>query len=314
VANASVNGNVLGSNQEAILVQPGATLVVGTDQSGGGMGAVTIGNTLTAAEGYHGIKCATDGVSLGGTVKDVVLPGQSTLVIEGQENWSIDAEDFCQITLTASPVIGQAPTAVGFGGCTNKSSQIARQAIAANGRVNLTFKNGTVQCVEGSGFHMTTSLNGNGNPFVVIDNTTIQNTDIGIYASAGNVAVSNSTIRYNYNGIEQDFDGVNNGAIDLSDGGNTVVCSSSQESSLMSTTPGVDVYNLSIVPLNADNVAWDTPGPDYFSCDTTLTHCACELASCTNDAGSDDMDAVQDSTRLGGITTVGNTQSPNGCH
>jgi hypothetical protein len=58
-------------------------------------------------------------------------------------------------------------------------------------------------------------------------------------------------------------------------------------------------------------VAWDTPGPDLFSCDGALTECACEIATCVNPGGVDGMDAVY--TAAGTVTTTGNTLSTVSC-
>jgi hypothetical protein len=77
------------------------------------------------------------------------------------------------------------------------------------------------------------------------------------------------------------------------------------------TLPGIDAYNTSRISLDADNVTWDTAGPDYFSCDRAFASCVCNLASCSTALGGDDMDAVEDSTYLGAITTAGNKQSGN---
>jgi hypothetical protein len=49
-------------------------------------------------------------------------------------------------------------------------------------------------------------------------------------------------------------------------------------------------------------------------CDTAFASCSCNIAVCSTTAGSDDMDAVEDSTNLGGITATGNTQSATACN
>src|SRR5262249_12306428 len=151
-------------------------------------------------------------------------------------------------------------------------------------------------------------------PTLTMDKTLIQNTEIGVYVSGGVATVSNSTIQFNYRGVQQDTpDGVNSGTLDLTGGGvggNTVVCSNSSESNLGNTYPGVNVYNTSLANLAADNVAWNTSSPDYFQCDMNVpADCTCNLASCTVTAGGENMDAVEDSFELGGITTTGNTLS-----
>src|SRR5581483_9810660 len=115
-----------------------------------------------------------------------------------------------------------------------------------------------------------------GAPTLKIDSSTIQNTETGISALAGTATVSNSTIQFNRNGVVQ---GSDSATVNLSGAGglggtNTVVCSSNIES-IHGTAgaPGVDVLNLGSGSLDADNVAWDTAGPDLFECDGGLTDC-----------------------------------------
>jgi hypothetical protein len=195
-------------------------------------------------------------------------------------------------------------------------AQSKGQAIWLDGKVTMTFNNGTVQCISGTAFELVTSPNGNGNPSLTLQNTTVQNTERAVYASAGTATISGSTIQFNYNGVEQTSDGTNTGTINLSgtDGGaNTVVCSSGIESITAvdggtTATPGVNVLNDTTATLDAADVAWDTSGPDLFSCKATLLTCTCENSSCSNAGGVDDMDAVYDST--GTITTTGATVSP----
>jgi hypothetical protein len=316
LANANVNGSYYNGSvtSSAIHVKGGAGLTLGKDQSATVTGTVHIGNSLgaRATDGDNGIFCESDYVNLlGCSVQDAVLVGQSSVVIQGQENADILAGDYAVVALTSAPVLGVAPSAAGFGNCPSKRDGISNTgpqcAIVMSGASSLTFKNGTVQCVSGDGFQ---TRGGNvGNPALTIDNTVIQNTDFGIDLGAGTATVTNSTIRYNFNGVWQR----DTSAVDLSGGGNTVICSGNKESSQKSTAPGIDAYNAGTTSMNASNVAWDTASPDYFRCDGTFTTCTCNLASCTTDAGSDDMDAVEDSTNLGGITTSGATKSPNAC-
>jgi hypothetical protein len=314
VANASVNGNATTLNITTFFVNGGGTLTLGADQSGANPGTVQIGNSLgaTATDGWTGITCGFNKkLSLGCTVNDLSPgPGLSGVVIQGQENIDIDAEEFAKISLTANPVIGVAPSKAGFGNCPQKTDFLG---VLAQGQVTLTFQNGVMQCIAGDGFELVASQNGNANPSVTIDNTIIQNTDLGIYASAGTATVTNTTINYNFVGVQQDRDFNNhNGTIDLSGGGNTVVCSQKQESSTGSSNEGIDVYNSSASTLNASNVAWDTTSPDYFSCTNTSTTatCSCKASSCSATAPFDDMDAV---TIDAGITTTGNTQAATTC-
>ena len=57
---------------------------------------------MTATDGYDGINCETDGVSLGCTVNDITLAGQSKRRdAEGQHGSDILARDFAAITLSS---------------------------------------------------------------------------------------------------------------------------------------------------------------------------------------------------------------------
>jgi hypothetical protein len=333
LANASVNGSysVNGNfdSLAAIGLQSNASLVLGQDQSAGVTGTVQIGNALgqQSTDGWVGIVCNSDVAnSLGCTVTDAILTGQSSVILQGQEGADILAYDFSSITLASSPVIGVPPAAAGFNMCPSKpdgQSLNGYAAVLVSGMSSVTIKNATVQCIAGTAFLQEASTNGTaGVPTLTIERTVIQNADVGIHASAGTTTVTKSTLNYNFIGVWQDTDFPYAVAIDLSGGGDTVICSSNVESSQKSTFPGIDVYNTNAANLKADNVAWDTAGPDYFQCDNAFASCACNNASCTTAAGGDDMDAVQGTTVLpdggigvlGSITTTGNTQSPNGCN
>ncbi len=81
----------------------GASLVLGQDKSAGVTGTVTIGNALDNQEtdGWNGIVCgvARNGIS-GCTITDATLKaGVSSVVIEGQQNVDIDAEDYCRTSV-----------------------------------------------------------------------------------------------------------------------------------------------------------------------------------------------------------------------
>ncbi len=286
LANVLVTGNAT-----AITVAPGGALRLGEDQLGTLTGTVYIGDPATYYGG-NGITCQTDSVSLGCVVKDAALVGQSSVAIQGRRLSDIDAEDFADISLTSSPIIGVAPVALGFSsgyggptGCWQKIDNFnGGAAILAHGAVNLTFENGTIQCMAGPAFDLQASSNGS--PSIIIDNTVIQNTQIGIYAAAGNAVVSNSSLQFNYRGVQQDTDGTNNGTIDLGGGGvggNAVICSKASESSVFgNTAPGVDVYNTSSALLAANNVAWDTtPGRTGFTLPIPAIRrdCACDTSA-----------------------------------
>ena len=316
LANASINGSagvcsLFGPSSVAITIN-GGSVWFGQDQSASVSGTVNIGNTLGqfATDGCTGIVCVNGPSVTGppkGLIQDVPLPGQSALVIQGQEGLGMDLVD-CNVTLTADPIIGLSPSSVGFGTCPNKTMY---SAIWASGSSNVTFSNGTIQCMSYPGVFVFTN---GGIPSVTVDNTVVQNTWIGIYAIGGVTNVSNSLFRYNSIGVEQDSDGEGDlVSIDMSGGGNIVECSSNVETAGM-TAPGIGVYNTTGYSLNASNVAWDTAGPDYFQCDSAFATCACNIASCAVSPGVDGMDAVEDSTNLGGVVTVGNTLSPDGCN
>ncbi len=312
IANANVNGSALNRNQEdAFLVASGGSLWLGQDQSAAITGTVHIGNALgqSATDGWIGIACDSNAHSSQPCmVHDAPLVDQSAVVLQGQEGFDISAADFANIILTANPVIGVPPSTPGLGTCGTKLDGTINAAVSILGLSTFTFKNGTVQCIGGSG--LTFGPTASGNPTVNLENCLIQNTDLGVLAEAGTVTMTNSLLRYNVVGVEQS----GSASIDLSGGGNTVICSNGTESSQHRTAPGVDVYNNGTASLNASDVAWDTPGPDYFKCDVTFANCSCNLASCTGGAGSNGMDAVENSTRLGGIITSGNTVSDAGCH
>jgi hypothetical protein len=309
IANARVNGSANNPDSlEAISVHGGASLMLGQDHAGAVTGTVTIGNALgaKATDGLGGIVCLADTThQLGCTINDAQIAPTSSVVIQGQEGIDIDIEDYASVSLTSDPVVGVAPSTRGFGNCPQKNDAMgSKPSILVNGLATLTFKNGMVQCIGAPAFRLQSSANGS--PTVTIDQTVVQNTDVGIYASAGTATVTNSTMQFNFIGVWQDTDGTHNGTIDLSGGNNTVVCSNKSESSQGTLDAGIDVFNSSGKKLNASNVAWDTSGPDYFTCNWTLTSCVCDIASCTNTAGSDDMDAV---TLDAGITTTGAAQS-----
>jgi len=242
--------------------------------------------------------------------------GSSSLVIQNQENMDIDAEDNASITLASAPTIGVAPTAVGFLECPSKADVSANngEAILLNGTAVMTFSNGAVQCIAGDGFLLQSSLNGS--PTLTLASTTIQNTEYALLANAGTASVSASTIRFNYNGVQQG-DGA---TVDLSGGtaggNNDLACSNSGESVLWDgfsdLTPAVVVLNASTSAiLNASNCNWDTVTPDQFNCDTTLTSCSCVSAVCTDGAGIDGMDTVYDQSET--VTTTTNGNSPDSC-
>ena len=317
LANAGVNGSAT-SLTTALLVEAGGTLTLGENQSTGVTGTVTIGNSMgkKATDGYDGIVCGS-ATGTGCTITDATLTGLSSIIIEGQEHHDIDAEDFASITLISNPMVGVAPSSAGFGMCPTKLDASAKndEAILLNGAASMTFNNGTVQCIAGDGFVLQASANGL--PTLNLNKTTIQNTELGVYASAGTATIANSNIQFNYNGVEQDTDGKNTATIDLSGGkvggSNTLVCANSTESIFGqgNGNPAIVVLNTTTGTLNASNVQWDTAGPDTFLCNP-LTSCQCESSGgCSVTPGQDGMDAVYETTGL--ITTTGNLLSATSC-
>jgi hypothetical protein len=211
------------------------------------------------------------------------------------------------------------PARLGFGTCAAPKSDAfdnSFEAIVLAGPASMSLSNATIQCIGGTGFLLHESLNQmSGMPSLTLDHTVIQNTNLGILAFAGTASLTNSTIAFNAQGVQQDSDGANVGSIDLSDGGNTVICSSAQESTVpiaINDIEGVDVYNATDAGLKADNVAWDTSAPDDFSCSdiTSSASCSCSITTCSATAPFDDMDAVQLSGNSGTISQTGATQSP----
>jgi hypothetical protein len=300
-------------------------LTLGQDSSAAITGTVTIGNSAqaVATDGWTGIACTSNG-GKGCTITDATLKASSSVVIVGQENEDIDAEDYASISLTSAPTIGVPPSAVGFENCPAKPDGVSTftsagsaEAVLLNGKATMTFSNGTVQCISGDGFLMQATANGT--PTLTMSKTTIQNTEYAIDATAGSASISGSTIQYNYNGVMQGTDGTNKSTIDLSGGTaggvNTVVCANSIESvngAGGGLTPAVCVLDTTADNLNASNVDWDTAGPDEFSCNAALTSCTCELmAGCSNAGGVDGMDAVY--TGAGTVTTTNNGNSKASC-
>ena len=323
IANATVNSSAANMTA-ALTVIGGGTMTLAQDSSGVVTGTVNIGNTgqKAATDGWTGIACTSSG-GKGCSISDATLKAGSSVVIAGQENVDIDAEDYASISLTSAPTIGVAPTAIGFENCPSKpdgvgtfTSSGSAEAVLLNGKATMTFSGGTVQCISGDGFLLQATATGT--PVLTMSKTTIQNTEYAIDATAGKASVSGSTIEFNYNGVMQGTDGTNNSTIDLSGGTsgttNTVACSNSIESvngAGGGLTPAVCVLDTTADVLNASNVDWDTTGPDEFSCDPALTTCTCEISICKNPGGVDGMDAVY--TGAGAVTTTNNGKSKASC-
>ena len=298
----------------ALDVLGGATVVLGQDQSAGVTGTVYVGDPAIA--GANGVECEGGGnaYAQGCTISDAPLSGMNSVVIQNEAGslfyaWSASSS-LASISLASAPIFGEAPSSTGFGKCPAKSGN----GIELDGNVSMTLENGTVQCLDGFGVELDNALGPSFLPSLMLSHTTIQNTDTGLLVSAGNATISSSILRYNYVGVWEATNGSNpSGTVDLSGGGNSVVCTSSSEASPYQERafPAMAVLNTTSATLNASNVSWDTAGPDQFMCDPTGTICTCELPSCTNPGGVDGMDAVDMST--GTITTTGNELSLADC-
>jgi hypothetical protein len=183
-------------------------------------------------------------------------------------------------------------------------------AILLHGKASVTIDNGAVECVGGTAILLESSENGA--PSLSMNETTIEDAQVGLHALAGTATIARSFFQYISIGIEQDTDGVNIASIDLSggaDGGvNTVACNTSGGLGGDAGMPGTSVINLTLNLLNASNVDWDTPGPDQFSCNASLLVCTCQISSCTTAPGTDGMDVVAESS--GQILTAGNGLAP----
>jgi hypothetical protein len=255
---------------------------------------VYVGNSLrnAATDGVVGIGCYA-----GCTVLDSPLDGgQSSVVIQGQSVFDIFALGG-NVTLMSNPVLGIPPTGNGIGTCGIKHDHTAAFVVSGG---SLSLSNAVIQCMSFSGVELLSIGN------ATVSNCVIRNCGQGILNALGVTMVTGSTIAFNSIGVYEVED--NPGTVDLSGGGNTVVCSSASEGG--TAFGGIDVLNGGTETINASNVAWDTPGPDFFTCGTDLTDfstCTCNLASCSTSAGRDGMDAV---TVDAGITTTGNTVSP----
>jgi hypothetical protein len=150
---------------------------------------------------------------------------------------------------------------------------------------------------------------------------------MAVHASAGTAIVSSSTIQFNYNGVVEDSDGVDAVSIDLSGGNlggtNTLICANSYESVFDGGAdgPGVCLRNDTTQTIDAKNVAWDTRGPDVFSCDPTLADCSCDISSCEGGAAADpdagnegiDIALIEEDAGVGAVTTTGHTLSSTAC-
>ena len=302
LANVSVNGSAL-AYSDAIEASY-STVVLGQDRSGAVTGPVQIGNDLAnpLTDGYIGIEC------YGCTLSDVPMSGTSSVVIAGQ-GYDIDAygddDGGASISLQAAPILGVAPAAVGFNTCPSKPDGVG---VLLQGAVTMSLDHATIQCMSFAGIEVPPESLAEVRTSLTLKDTTIQNTQFALEVFAGSAVVSNSTIRYNGHGVGA------SATVDLSGGDaggrNTVVCSNRIEAA--GGPPGVSVLNQAGTTLNASNVDWDTPGPDLFSCDSSVLNCTCQIAACTDTPSADGMDAVVIDGG-GTIITTGNGLSSLSC-
>ena len=191
LANANVNGSV----SSTAIYANGSTLVLGQDCSGAVVGPVQIGNDLANPQpiGGTGIDCNACVLS------DVPTSGGSTLVIFGQTYADLLSSGASAIPSTSAPILGIAPTSLGFNTCPSKPDQ---NGMLLYGTMTLTLDQATIQCMSSAGINVDDDGSG-GMPSVTINQTTIQNTHYALLDTAGSVAVSKSVIRYNTLGVAQ---------------------------------------------------------------------------------------------------------------
>ena len=271
----------------AITVIAGGALKLAQDESGFETGTVNIGY---GPDGWAGIVCTTAGTQ-GCRITDAMLNGGTSVVMQGQQEVDLSVEDFGVVQLRSAPIIGVEPGDAGFLRCPSKDDTAASNgsAISVFGKASVELWDGAVQCIHGIGI----ALQGSelGTPTLQLIGTTVRNTQLGLWVRAGSASVDTSAFMYNAIGVQQD----DVGTIDL-DGLNTVACNSGRE--IGQSGGGVSVLNTSSDGgLDAQDVLWDTAGPDLFSCESQLQTCTCEATSCSEDGGAgEDMSAVYTST------------------
>jgi hypothetical protein len=307
-------------------VQSGATLDIDNNNAGGSLdlGGNLANGTAIASNMGTGILC-------NGTISDPNALASHSVVGKGQ-NISIDAEDGCSLTLTATPTFGW-PTAGGYtgagNGCSTNPIPIDNIGIQANGNASIFLTDAKITCMNSYGVRSTNTASGVLTPSVNINGnkTTIENCALaGVYVTAGTVTVKAGTIDHNSIGVDMENDGVDVPSVTLNDGNNvnntTVICNSNQETG-GTGNPGIDVYNNSTGNVAADYVNWDqwytpsgttTATTDLFWCNNSTFACTCQVfdstatASCVN-TGTDDYDLVMGGD--GGAIT-GSETSTNG--
>jgi hypothetical protein len=249
-----------GASQD-LSVGPGANVTLGP----GGVAAADWGST--------GIFCKGSAESPASVTDDSA--GTNILWIT-MRSIDIDAEDYCTISLTQGPKLGDFCNSPGYSDTTG---------ILAIGNASVTFGSNAglshIQCMLGNAIDMETS-NESGSPTVRVISSLIQYSGCaGALVNAGTFKATASTFSHNHFGIQQ-----GGGTVDVSGGGAgacTFECADSTQGGSCNGDgiPGIDVLNTTAgTTLTADNAlvnsALDSRGPELWSCsDTTYSSCTC---------------------------------------
>ncbi len=300
----------LNGQTEALNLGAGATVSLGPSKVIVGSGANTASPLTAVSSPGSGINCKGAAGSLA-TLLDVDAGGSSVLDVDQMDTGHLAGTytvsdiylyDYCNITLSQSPVIGLPPPCP-----TNAAgTKVDGEGILDLGGSTLSLTGATVQCMYNHGIDLGETVAGatfSGTPTVKLDKTLIQYTgQTGLKVVTGSVGpVTNSTLYHCRFGAV--IDGT--GAMDLSGGGNIMACCTNQEPGAFgaANAAGINVWNDSTNngSIDASNVAWDNKPPDYWTCTdgagaTTSNSCTCASGSCNpnsiNVALPDNSDAV----------------------
>jgi hypothetical protein len=293
----------LNGQTEALNVGPGATVSLGPSPVLIGSGANTANPLTSVKSPGSGIYCKGAAGSLA-TLLDVDAGGSMVLDVDQQDTGhpspstiaAIFAYDYCNITLSQSPVIG-VPSPC-------PSPKVDGEGIVDQGGSTVSLTGATIQCLYNHGMDVgETSVAGlSGTPTLALASTLIQYTgQTALKINGGAVSpVTNSTIYHARLGvILQEA-----GTLDLSGGGNMAVCTTSKEPGYYNnnggTAPGINVWNqTAATSIDASNMLWDNNPPGYWTCTdpanaTTANTCTCASGTCNgmNIEAPDDSDAV----------------------
>jgi len=261
-----------------IAVSGGATLTLGTDGNGGS-GVVLIGSADNGAQGEPGIYCAgTDSQHL------AVVNDQGSQALRSvqfrDEVEGIDAEDYCSVDLSINPLFGEELKADGT--CPYVAPIMTGLWIYGNASLNLS--NATFQCIGR-----------------------------GVFARAGTLALTNSVVEQTYSGLQ-----MQNAALDLSGGGNTMVCNLDPHPT--ASTPGYGVSLSAAGSVNLEGTIWNhwdaiAGHTEIWTCDPQYVNCTCSGAS-TCPSGTRLLPNGADIVLTDPTTTVDDANgqlSPNAC-